>query len=285
MVRRLTNVVSCVSITLLLNVLCGCKKEEEPPPAYETPTPSPNQGSPFELNGTFASRQVTSQNVKRVPCCGYVTQTITSYFVVTLEEGEAENEVIYRQRPCYTDLTPVQGADSSFLQGFYDNTPVYDVVATVTGSEIGESLTVPEQLELRGVHSLANPATDVLPSEVEDPNVYDYDLDGNAGYTVVLSGAIDGWLWVVERYRYSLSGTFDDADAISGLMTSVSEQSIMEVSSSLIPKDPTVEPDTTEGHNFFNMYRVEEPFSCDDLMANVDTLFPVLEEAEPTPVE
>jgi hypothetical protein len=192
---------------------------------------------------------------------------------VTLKT-ETDGSVTYAEDLCVTDLSEVSGSQTTLNQGFYDASGPIPYKATVD-AQIGGTFTLPTQIELKGVN-LAS-ITDPLPTadDYDDgkADVYDYDGDGDDGFTITVEGAIDGTIWAVERYTFAFDGTVVDADTITGLISGEIEDAIIYTSSFLIPDDTDVYPDDVPEHNFFEMKRQADDYTCAKLVADRDTLF------------
>ena len=87
-------------------------------------------------------------------------------------------------------------------------------------------LASPTVVEVAGAN-LANPATDPLPTDPNDPLVVDSDHDGFPGISIGLGGLIPGVLRSVQRQTSALRGVAVAADRIEGGMAYTSDQSVL----------------------------------------------------------
>jgi len=261
-----------------VSLMTACGDDPTPTPeVYATPTPSVSQGEPFTTTGTFAGKFVISQYVENVLTVlnpdDYEQQLITTYSVVTIKPGTAANTLIYREDNCTSEMTEVAGATSTLNPEYYTNTPVDDWEVAISEPIIGATFNIPETIVIKGAH-LTDPATEALPSDPEDPRLYDFDDDGNPGYTVHVSGAANGDLYASERFTFSYSGTIVTDELISGLIYNEVEDVFVQSTSVLIPTDTDTKPDDVVEHSFFELKRVADGLTCQQLEAQAGELFP-----------
>lgn len=261
-----------------VSLMTACGDDPTPTPeVYATPTPSVSQGEPFTTTGTFAGKFVISQYVENVLTVlnpdDYEQQLITTYSVVTIRPGADANTLIYREDNCTSEMTEVAGATSTLNPEYYTNTPVDDWEVAISEPFIGATFNIPETIVIKGAN-LTNPATEALPSDPEDPRLYDFDEDGNPGYTVHVSGAATGDLYASERFTFSYSGTIVTDDLISGLIYNEVEDVFVQSTSVLIPTDTDTKPDDVVEHSFFELKRVADGLTCQQLEDQASTLFP-----------
>lgn len=282
------SLVSRLTLSLTLLPLIGSCAEpiEEPDETYAPPTLPPEQvGDVFEVAGTFAYRFVMTQHVENAfDDTVYDVQTVKNYLVLNWEPGANEGEVLHTAQLCLTVLSEVSGSTTTLRQGYYENTPATTYTGSLSSSEIGATFDLPQFVELRGI-DLADPLNDPLPRPEEDNNdcdnfeppadVFDYDGDGDVGYTVFVDGALDADLWAVERFVFSASGTVYDKDSVSGFVDGYIEDSfICSTKPNIIDPDIDIYPDEEPANNFFEIVRADAGLTCSDLLDNLDVLFP-----------
>ena len=133
---------------------------------------------------------------------------------------------------------------------------------------------LPTFYRLEGVN-LTTVESEMLPETSEDARVYDQDNDGKAGLTLIVTGLVDGEMYVIYRTSPALSGKTVASDAIEGALTVSSEQVVL-------GSDPTnlkdlTKPgvaDPTACASYFRMVRVADDADCAFVIANKATLFP-----------
>lgn len=261
-----------------LLLLSACGQAPTPTPeSYETPTPSASAGETFSRSGTFAGRFVVSQYVEDVlsifDTTDYENQTITTYSVVWIEPGESPDTFRFIEDNCISIMTPVAGATSTMDPNYYENTVVEPRIATLSSTEIGATFTIPTSITLKGVE-LDDPENDALPTEPDDERLRDFDEDGHPGYTVYITGAATGQLYGSERYVFSYAGTVISENELSGQTTNVVESKFVESTSVLIPKDTKTYTDPDAARHFFQLLRLDDGATCQDVLDQMDTLFP-----------
>jgi len=253
-------------------LLISCGGEAGDPDSYRTPTPSPNDGLTFDLNGQFARKSVISQYVESATGDGFEQQSVTSYSVVTLREGTDANTAFYSEVDCLTEMTEVSGSLLTLHQGVYSNSPPIEYLATVSSSKVGATFSIASQVEIKGAE-LEDPWTEALPTTPDDSRVVDFDQDGNPGYTIYVDSLINGTMWATQRYIFAMNGTLAGFDAITGLNDAVLESTRLWSSSVFIPTDSDTYMDDTPENSFFELIRVADGYTCETLLAEQDALF------------
>ncbi len=133
---------------------------------------------------------------------------------------------------------------------------------------------LPTFFRLEGVN-LTNVEAEALPETSDDARVYDQDNDGKPGLTLIVTGLVDGEMYVIERSSTALSGKAISSDVVEGALTVSSEQVVL-------GSDPTnlkdlTKPgvaDPTECASYFRMVRIADDADCAFVTANKGTLFP-----------
>jgi len=115
---------------------------------------------------------------------------------------------------------------------------------------------------------LADSEGDLLPTEVDDPRVFDQDDDGHPGVTTKISiiGLISGEAYVVQRVRKSYKGTIEKDGLINGLLYWEDEQNTLDASSSMFAMKSKGRPDPELEHSHFRLVRIDGHESCDDII-------------------
>ncbi|MFM8311558.1 MAG: hypothetical protein ACKOAZ_06615 [Ilumatobacteraceae bacterium] len=125
--------------------------------------------------------------------------------------------------------------------------------------------------------TLADPATDSLPSDPADAQVVDADGDGKPGITVTIrvTDELTGELYIARLEIFAWEGALVAPDRIEGLVTDTSQQLVLGAS------DPIF---ATAGSGWVQhadlakspllLVRVDDTWDCDRLKAERDRLFP-----------
>ena len=264
-VRRLWSVLACGGIGL------GGMACKEPPQSYETPSLGPEE-EVLSLAGTFAYKQVLSQYVRKPVGSGYEQQTIIAYTFGPLEATDDPLRFRWSDRICEVALSELSGAQILLDDGYYLNPATPTVTLALEALEVGAALSLPQTIETYGV-TLENPADDALPVDPEDPRVYDFDFDENPGFTVYVDGVADGTIWSIQRYVYQMEGVLVSADRVSGLIVGYTEDSYLYASASYLPQQSDTYPDEEPSHNFFELVRVPDDYTCQRLIDEKESLF------------
>ena len=125
-------------------------------------------------------------------------------------------------------------------------------------------------IELNGVR-LNDPLMDALPDDTNDARIYDQDGDGFPGVTVFVSGLISGQI-NIQRTITQLSGEVRDGK-ISGLVKWHVDEKILDSDQDLLKMGAPIIPNEDESRSVFELVRIPEDFSCDQLIQNAPNLF------------
>lgn len=253
-------------------VLGSSCAEPEAPQDYETPSLAPETGQ-LSLEGTFAYKQVLSQYVRKPVGSGYEQQSITAYTFGPLVATQDPLTFEWSDRICEVVLTELSGAEIALDEGYYQNPATPTVRVQVDALSVGAGLHLPLTIETYGV-TLEDPANDALPVDPADPRVYDFDFDAQPGFTIHVDGVADGTIWSIQRYVYQMEGMIVSADRASGLIVGYTEDSYLYASASYLPQQSDTYPDEEPSHNFFELMRVSDDYTCERLKAEKETLFP-----------
>ncbi|TVQ97874.1 MAG: hypothetical protein EA398_14040 [Deltaproteobacteria bacterium] len=114
---------------------------------------------------------------------------------------------------------------------------------------------LPRATDVTGAR-LANPLTDRLPSDPDDPRVFDQDRDGKPGVTVRVRGLARGEIHVVQRAWSVLTGTVDGRDRVVGTVAWDVEQSVLSATNPVLRNPPENRPHPDPARSMFTMERV-----------------------------
>lgn len=141
--------------------------------------------------------------------------------------------------------------------------PVVPFRARLSSKGSEQKLKQPWQTVIVG-SKLKRPAQDALPSEPEDPRVFDHDGDGHPGVTVEISGMASGELYFTQRTRSFLSGN-KVKKGFRGGIHFTSELSVLGASNSLLKSSSGAKPVLSESR--FRMEKVKAGMSCREAIA------------------
>ncbi|MFN8025475.1 MAG: hypothetical protein U0W40_03670 [Acidimicrobiia bacterium] len=130
---------------------------------------------------------------------------------------------------------------------------------------------------------LADPANQPLPTDPNDPRVFDDDGDGKPGITVKIkvSDALEGELYIARREIFAWQAVLEKPNLLRGEVTDSSEQLVIGASNPIF---------TTSGQHWVQhpdlsrspviLRRVGKNWDCERLRAERDRLFPPTPDAD-----
>lgn len=145
---------------------------------------------------------------------------------------------------------------------------------TVTANGGGFDISTTQGVTTRGV-DLADPMNDSMPTEADDSRVVDQDGDENPGISLVITGALQGELYVIHRHKAALTGALESDTRISGRTAWTTDQVILGASSEfLAAQDPKPQTHPDASKSTFVMVKADASDDCAALIAKRETLFP-----------
>ncbi|MCC6619751.1 MAG: hypothetical protein IT385_00770 [Deltaproteobacteria bacterium] len=224
------------------------------------------------MSGTWAVTEVQTALVQVEPF-GTMSQVSTSYYLARLGGGATSTiEMTLCAWETEDDAklftTTMSAATLASLDPFVRELHIESRADGSIGYMAHEGFT------LRGVE-LTDPATDTMPTEASDARVVDQDEDGEAGISLVISGTLQGKLFVAHRHKAAMDGCFTAADRIAGLTDWTTDQVIFGSNpASLSNTKPvaTTHPDDDLSH--FEMVKVLDNDDCAAIISKRATLFP-----------
>lgn len=145
---------------------------------------------------------------------------------------------------------------------------------SVTANGTGFDIATTQGVTTRGV-DLADPMNDTMPTEASDSRVVDQDTDENPGISLVITGALQGELYVIHRHKASLTGSLESDTRISGRTAWTTDQVILGASSEfLAEQDPKPQTHPDPSKSTFVMVKADAGDDCAALNAKRATLFP-----------
>lgn len=234
--------------------------------------PGIGQEPPFDLTGTWAVMQVTSDIVV-YPFVGQLTRTTT--LILLVEMRQAGREVTMFETHCLADIDGgTKMVMTEITDAFLGSLGVVERTASLEPSANEWRFIEPWPTQVHGAR-LADPVNDALPTTSDDPRVFDQDGDGKPGITVPVSifGVISGEVYAVQRLSKLLEGTVVTPDLIRGLITWTNEQVTIGASNSFLKSDAQAEVDPVRERSYFVAIRIAPGTSCDDLKESWRALF------------
>ena len=225
-----------------------------------------------DFSGTWAQMQVTSE-IAKVPFIGEVTnRNITLLRLTQIQEGASLTvtaQICDIQVESGTSLVSLV-----FPEAFIDSLEVAVKPSTIEATGEGYRFFQPRFTSLRGVR-LEDPVADPLPTEADDPRIFDQDGDGHPGVSVriALFGFIKGEVYVVQRDWNVLRGATDSLDRIDGLIEWGLEQVILGASNPVLMARSESRPDPVAEHSYFRTTRIAPEMDCATIVAARELLF------------
>lgn len=259
-----------LAVTLTLAACGGAAEDptqpqQPPPPEGNNNNNNNQQQKAFDLSGPWAMKVVNGQIVDSF--LGREATTITTLSFVRVNAALELEETL-----CSLENTPYKGTTTTYpaatISAFEGASP------KVTLDE--DQFKVAESAGTLGWRPRADVMTEILPTEDDDPRVFDADGDGHPGATVsVVSPFASGDVYVVTRVVRSLSGRTIGDDRIEGQSDTVSDQEVIGASNELLTAGSvTTEADPNPANNVFVMVRIDEAAAnCPAIIAAADTLF------------
>lgn len=225
---------------------------------------------PPDLSGTWAHLHVKA-SVGNYPMVGPVDERTTTLYRATLtQDGERVTWVL---RTCAVLSENTSGLVQTFVpERLIDSLPEQTASARLTRTAAGFVLERDRLYELQGVR-LEDVENEALPTSADDPRVYDQDGDGQPGVTVMVSGLMDGSVYVIQRLWTALAGLTVGADTLDGPLSWHQEQNILGADPPGLAGRPESQVDPDPSHSYVRTTRIAAELDCAAIVANRDTLF------------
>lgn len=227
---------------------------------------------PGAAAGTFALKVVNTTLVQ-VPVLGDYAGGGTNYRLVT-RTFDADAGV-YRQSStlCGGFNVEVAGVVTSVPEATYR--AVAGNTAEIVEIDDDGAYRQRDHLQLWGLRDLPEPFTTPLPVDKAEAatsphaeRIFDMDGDGNPGITSIISGAVSGEVYVIQRKTVTTSGVVLGANRMFGLSVNTNELVQLGNNNALLDRQSEgsagAHPDPKR--SWFEEVRVDDTFTCDDVM-------------------
>jgi hypothetical protein len=224
---------------------------------------------PPAVEGTWA-QVLFYASINDVPAVGKTNGSTTTLQRVTVQRTGAS--LTMQVEPCAIEVdngTPVVA--TIIPDAFVRSLGVTERTGSLVLAEGKWRYVQDPDLQLRGVH-LANPETDPLPTDIDDPQVWDQDEDGHPGVTVRISGITDGEVYVVQRDVHALDGVID-VERMDGLADWNTDQVVLGSDNPILNMQTSVVKDPDATASYFRSTRVDASKTCEAIVAERDELF------------
>ncbi len=195
----------------------------------------------------------------------------TGFSDLTLRDGELWNQMTF----CHADTVVDQNIDVSISDAATQ--AIKPIATPVTVTKVDGKLHVERAATPTGIGiRFEDPATDELPTDPNDPRIFDADGDGNPGVTstVKVSKDLQGEIYLARREIFAYDVTQRDPDRLVGTITDNSEQLILGASNPAFETPAQWTQLDDPERNPVIWQRVEDDLDCAGLAKQRNELFP-----------
>ncbi|MCB1014029.1 MAG: hypothetical protein KDB10_02780 [Acidimicrobiales bacterium] len=196
----------------------------------------------------------------------------TGFADLEVRDGELWNT----QRFCHADMGNDAGIGVTMPDAATQAIVPVDTPVEVSVTDDGRLRVVrpptPTPIGIR----LNDPANETLPTDPDDPRVFDHDGDGKPGVTATIEVAdgVGGELYIARREIFSYDVTQESPDRMVGSITDRSEQLVVGASDPIFAAQTTWTQYPDPSRNPVIWQRVDDTWDCERLAAERDELFP-----------
>ena len=219
----------------------------------------------FEAPEVWA-RQNIMIGLAELPAFGIVLSETRTTLRTTITKKDGV--IISREETCkiVIDRPDASAVETTIPQAFINSISLFDRALTMEGN----TLNFAQVVQVQGAH-LRDPISDILPTQANDPRIFDQDQDGQPGLTVLVSGILEGNVQVIQRLTTQLSGELD-GDEMEGILTWKTEEPVLNGSDQILAQDIPITVHPTY-QSYFVARRVKRDVTCADILAESDTIF------------
>ena len=201
----------------------------------------------------------------------------TGFADLELRDGELWNTM----RFCHADAVSDQDIEVEISDAATQAIVPVDTPVEVTegdGTLLVERPATPTGIGIE----LEDPANDVLPTDPDDPRIFDADGDGNPGITssVRVTDDLRGEIYLARREIFAYDLTQVGPDRLEGTITDSSEQLVLGASNDAFLTPAQWVQIDDPARNPVIWQRVDDEWDCDRLAAEREDLFPPNPEAD-----
>ena len=227
------------------------------------------------VEGTYALRAI-SVSEGNFPLLGRTKSSMTSYGLATIKQ--VGDGFTITEQACRYDM----GGNETAKPSVDDAVPqsLSPVSAAIVFEGEGENVTFSreETVQLVGVR-LDDPINDELPTESDDPRVFDQEGDGKPGATASVGGGVDGTelfsgdAYFVQRQRFTYTGKLEADGTLRGPLVDNSSQKIVEATNEFLLLEVTDSVAVPE-ESMVTLVKLNSEFDCAKISAEAESLFP-----------
>ncbi len=263
---------SVLMLLLLLAATAGCQQDEDASDVGTDDSPGgsgPDTQELEELAGYYAEKSVVA-SLSSVPGIGQFQNTGTYYGLteIRFEDGA----LVATSISCRSVLESTSPIKTSMDDAVVQSLPPFigELAVESTGGAL--KLTREEVVMPLGVR-LDDPWNDPLPTDKDDPRIWDQDEDGHPGISVDLKGmGLSGKVFAIRKERGYWSVVLQDDGRLVGQIFDSSEQEIIGATNPVLKVDIEDEPDPDPKKNTFELIPLGSKYDCDRLIAELDEI-------------
>jgi len=195
----------------------------------------------------------------------------TGFADLELRDGELWNQMTF----CHADTVTDQNSEVSIADAATQ--AIIPIATPVEVTEQDGTLRIvrPATPTPIGI-KMDDPENETLPTDPDDPRIFDADGDGNPGVTstVKVSDDLQGEIYLARREIFAYDVAQDSTDRLVGTISDGSEQLIIGASNPMFLAAGQWEQIDDPERNPVIWQRVDDDLDCDGLAAQRDDLFP-----------
>ena len=223
------------------------------------------------FEGTYAQLWITS-TIDEVQVVGTVNNSTLALQRVEIELGE--EGLLLRSETCSLEIqSSTTMVRTLFPDAFIQALPISERPAQIMPQGNGWYFYAPVFFELRGVE-LEDPINDALPTDPEDPRIFDQDGDGKPGMTIVIQGILNGEIYIIQRAWSTLAGNEVNPPDFNTLVVWGDEQVILGYSNPLLSNQPSSQQNPDPATQQAHWRAIQPSMNCAEIIAQRSTLFP-----------
>ncbi len=185
----------------------------------------------------------------------------------------------FNEKICTLNMEVVEFEDDFkifFPQYTVDSVPVKTHTGELGELAEGASFYVPPSLSMFGLkeEDMSDPFNDPMPTEIDDPLVYDMDEDDHVGVTARINTfGVSAEVYVVLRLMRELDGTLVNGNRLEGFNDSNAEMVVLDADPEIFMMELDLVKVEDPEVNHFEIVRLPDDFDCEKLLTETDRLF------------
>ena len=257
---------------LPLTALAACSSDDT-----EGAQPATTASTAAEVDSLPAGAKDLVGRFAHFDAVSYEDETMKTVIISTgfadleLRDGELWNQMTF----CHADTVTDQNIEVSIADAATQ--AIIPIATPVEVTEQDGTLRIvrPATPTPIGI-KMDDPENETLPTDPDDPRIFDADGDGNPGVTstVKVSDDLQGEIYLARREIFAYDVVQDSTDRLVGTISDGSEQLIIGASNPMFLAAGQWEQIDDPERNPVIWQRVDDDLDCDGLAAQRDDLFP-----------